>query len=203
MKLLCVSETQSHQLNTLRPSDAYMRGWTNHHWFRYWLVAYPTSSHYLNQCWNIVNWTLGNKLQWNINRNLYISIEENAFENGVWKMAATVPRPQWVNQCWLIHWTLRNKLQWNLNKNAIISIQEVTFPFKKFAKWQPFRSGLKSVNLLISVAANITTNKWISRECRTLNFCIIISTWQELRHQFPDRHFPHQFIHRSLQWSIN
>ena len=22
-------------------------------------------SHYLNQCWNIVNWTLGNKLQWN------------------------------------------------------------------------------------------------------------------------------------------
>ena len=23
-------------------------------------------SHYLNQCWNIVNWTLGNKLQWNL-----------------------------------------------------------------------------------------------------------------------------------------
>ena len=37
--------------------------------------------HYLNQCWNIVNWTLGKKLQWNLNRNLYIFIQENAFEN--------------------------------------------------------------------------------------------------------------------------
>ena len=25
-------------------------------------------SHYLNQCWNIVNWTIVNKLQWNLNR---------------------------------------------------------------------------------------------------------------------------------------
>ena len=35
----------------------------------------------------IVNRTLGNKLQWNINRNLNIFIQENAFENVVWKMA--------------------------------------------------------------------------------------------------------------------
>ena len=27
---------------------------------------------YQNQCWNIVNWTLGNKLQWNLNWNTYI-----------------------------------------------------------------------------------------------------------------------------------
>ena len=32
------------------------------------LVAWPAPSHYLNQCWNIVNWTLRNKLQWNFNR---------------------------------------------------------------------------------------------------------------------------------------
>ena len=30
-----------------------------------WLVAWSVPSHYLNQCWNIVNWTLRNKLQWN------------------------------------------------------------------------------------------------------------------------------------------
>ena len=35
-------------------------------------------SHYLNQCWNIVNWTLENKFQWNVNRNSYIFIQENA-----------------------------------------------------------------------------------------------------------------------------
>ena len=45
-------------------------------------------SHYLNQCWNIVNWTLGNKLQWNLNQNPNIFIQENAFENGVCEMAS-------------------------------------------------------------------------------------------------------------------
>ena len=48
--------------------------------------------------WVIINWTLRNKFQlitwylitswWNLNRNSYIFIEENAFENVVWKMGA-------------------------------------------------------------------------------------------------------------------
>ena len=42
-------------------------------------------THSLNQCWNIVDWTLGNKLQWNFNRNSYIFIQENPFETVVWK----------------------------------------------------------------------------------------------------------------------
>ena len=33
----------------------------------------------------IVNWTLANKLQWKFNRNSHICIQENAFENVVWK----------------------------------------------------------------------------------------------------------------------
>ena len=53
--------------NSLRPSDPYMHWWTNHHWFRWWLVAWLTPTHYLNQCWNIVNWTLWNKIKWNLN----------------------------------------------------------------------------------------------------------------------------------------
>ena len=53
-------------------------------------------SHYLNQCWNIVNWTPWNKHQWNVNRNSYIFIQENPFENVVWKMAAILSRPQCV-----------------------------------------------------------------------------------------------------------
>ena len=84
-------------VNSLRPSDACLRQWTNHHWFRQWLVAWPAPSRYLNQCWNIVNWTIGNKFQWNMNRNSYIFIQENAFENVVWKMAAILSRPQCVN----------------------------------------------------------------------------------------------------------
>ena len=37
------------------------------------------------------------KMPWNINCNLYILIQENAFENVVWKMAAILSRPQYVN----------------------------------------------------------------------------------------------------------
>ena len=54
-------------------------------------------SNYLNQCRNIVDWILGNKHQWNLTRKLCICIQENAFENVVWKMAAILSRPQCVN----------------------------------------------------------------------------------------------------------
>ena len=37
-------------------------------------------SHYLNQCWLIVNWTPGNKFQWKSNWNSIIVIQGNAFE---------------------------------------------------------------------------------------------------------------------------
>ena len=57
----------------------------------------PLYSHYLNQCWNIVNWDPGNKLQWNINQNSWIFIKENPSQNVVWKMAAILSRPQCVN----------------------------------------------------------------------------------------------------------
>ena len=46
--------------------------------------------------WNIVNWTLGNKGQWNLNRNSCIFIQENAFKNGVRKKAAILSRPECV-----------------------------------------------------------------------------------------------------------
>ena len=40
----------------------------SHHWFTQWLVACAASSHYLKQCWTIVNWTMGNKFQWHFNQ---------------------------------------------------------------------------------------------------------------------------------------
>ena len=38
------------------------------------------------------NWALGNKLQWNLSRNLHIFIQENAFENVARKLAAILSR---------------------------------------------------------------------------------------------------------------
>ena len=84
-------------VNSLRPSDAYMCQQSSHHWFRLWLVAWSAPSHYLNQCWNIVNWTIGNQLQWNFYLNSNIFIHENAFESVVCEMAVFLSRPQCVN----------------------------------------------------------------------------------------------------------
>ena len=82
-------------LTSLRPSDAYI--WViklGHHWFRWWLVAWPAPSHYLKQYWNNVNWTTRNKFQWNFNQNTTIFIKENAFENVVCKVSTIFTRPQ-------------------------------------------------------------------------------------------------------------
>ena len=57
-----------------------------------------SASHYLNQWWNIVNWTLRNKFQWNFNQNLNIFVQEYAFEDIVCKMVDILSRPQWVNR---------------------------------------------------------------------------------------------------------
>ena len=54
-------------------------------------------SHCLNQCWNFVHWTLKNKLQWNLNRNSNIFIEENTRENVICEMSAILSRSQCVN----------------------------------------------------------------------------------------------------------
>ena len=47
-----------------------------------------------------------NKLQWNLNRNTYIFIQENTFENVIWKTTAILSRPECVNV------TLYSKLPW-------------------------------------------------------------------------------------------
>ena len=57
-------------------------------------------SHYLNQCCNIVNRILRNKLQWNFNRNSNVFIQENALENVVCEMAFILSRPQCVKERW-------------------------------------------------------------------------------------------------------
>ena len=43
----------------------------------YFIQRWQFKSH-----WDILNWILRNKLQWNFNQNSYISIKENALQNG-------------------------------------------------------------------------------------------------------------------------
>ena len=75
---ICSRDKYSHPtvylpgVNQLTPPPScriyiYARQWIESAWFRYWLDAYSAPSHYLKQCWVIVNWTLMNKPQWNFN----------------------------------------------------------------------------------------------------------------------------------------
>ena len=50
---------------SLRLSEAIWNQSLGNHWFRLWLVTCSQQSHYLNQCWFVLNWTVRNKIQWN------------------------------------------------------------------------------------------------------------------------------------------
>ena len=52
------------------------------------------SSHFLNQCWRIVNWNMGNIPQWNLDENTIIFIQQNTFENVLCNIVAISLRPQ-------------------------------------------------------------------------------------------------------------
>ena len=62
------------------------------------VIAVP--SHYLNQCWLIVNWTPENSFHWNINQSKTNSIQENVLEDVVWKTAVILFLPQRVKSLW-------------------------------------------------------------------------------------------------------
>ena len=63
-------------------------------------VACSVPSHYLNQCWNIVNSNLRNKFQWNLKWSSYIFFQELALENVFCEMGEILPQPQCVNSMW-------------------------------------------------------------------------------------------------------
>ena len=56
-----------------------------HHWFKWWLVVCLATTHYLNHWWFIVNWTLSNIFQRNFMWNSKVFIQENAYENAIYK----------------------------------------------------------------------------------------------------------------------
>ena len=78
--------------------------------------------------WDIVNGTIRNKLQWNFDRN--IIIQENTFENVVWKISAILSRPQYVNKTdgYQGSALLNTLMKWlQFEKNAAIIIGTITW----------------------------------------------------------------------------
>ena len=61
------------------------------HWHRQWLAACSAPSHYLNQCWFELKWTLRK-----FESNTWHFIHENALDNVVCEMVAILSRRRWV-----------------------------------------------------------------------------------------------------------
>ena len=84
------------------------------------LLPWWVTHYYLNQCWNIVDLVLRNKIQWNDNCNLFIFIQENAFEYVVCEMAAILSQPQYVN----LYVTETGSIPWLLRARALIQYKD-------------------------------------------------------------------------------
>ena len=84
-------------------------------------------ANYLNQCWNIINFTLRHKLRRHVNESFYIFIKENAFENIVCQMAAIVSQPQcvtcWSALCSVVHPFIKFQADiWNLKMSQVNNV---------------------------------------------------------------------------------
>ena len=81
---------------TLTYLPAYMRQWIGSA-----LIKIMAPSHYLNQCWDIVNWTLRNKVQWNFNQNTNIFVSRKCiWKYRVWNGSHFVRQPFCVCFVW-------------------------------------------------------------------------------------------------------
>ena len=85
--------------------------------------AWTPPSHYLNRCWNIVNWTFRNKIQWKLNQNSYIFIKENSFKDVICEMACILSRMWAENRDPYYNWCMCSYTwYWSLVKKIKISL---------------------------------------------------------------------------------
>ena len=134
---------------------------SGHHCFRQWLVTYSAPSHYLNQYWVIVNWTPGNKLQWNFNQIAKVSILEYASENTVCEMAAILSRERWVKQISIV----KIQCSWDLFVDAV-HVCNLTLKWilvKRFTKGKSYWSSYSLSSTAIDTQNNLQSDTSISR----------------------------------------
>ena len=151
----------------------------------------------LNQCWNIVNSKLRNKLQWNKKRNSYIFVQENAFENVVCEMAAILSQPQCVNPahvslaviqmplmipCHVISCLIKGNMSCSLlfaeyEKNKLPH----DFPSKEYVEQAEKACHITAVNINISTQSSVDQQYDITRKnkqsSRWLVYWMVRNSW--------------------------
>ena len=151
--------------DSLRLNVAYIcESKLGHHWFKQWLNTCSLPSHYLNQCWIIVKWTLANKFQWNLSQNTTFFIQENLIENVVCKVASILSQPLCV--CL----DLCCNLPWFVNQNREIWPQQ---KFRHAKSLLPL-----SWHAQIFIIKTSTRQSWHETEiCKNFYFDLSILYW--------------------------
>ena len=152
----------------------------SHHWFRSWLVSCLIPSHYLNKCWLIVDWTLRNKLQWNMNQNTNIFLQGNAFKNVTCKLAAIMSRPQCIN-CSLITADFidcHHIVHLVLESKSMISGHNVLCWCRIQTKWPRFRGMLCTPDIWSN-----SLSEWLSIRSWLAGFRLVFQICRKLPKQ--------------------
>ena len=147
-------------------------------------------SHYLNQCWNIVNWTIRNKLQW-----ILIEIHTLSFKKLPLKLASAKWRPFCLGlnvlmgpycvlanidqvTAWLHQW----------NENVILTeflslVASCVFHHFRCAQWGKFRQG-DEISVPVEIFVTGWTGSWQNHNFRLIQ-------WQKFR---PHYHYTYVFF---------
>ena len=126
--------------------------WTGSSLVQVMVVTCSVPSHYMNQCWIIVNWTCRNNLQWNSNGNTKLFIDENAFESVVCEMAACMSRGRWVKKTLRLLPTIlpqRLLVASKLSGKWRSKIFKFDWHIAADTKWPPFSRQHFHINILV------------------------------------------------------
>ena len=78
-----------------KPTASWFRNFSAVH--AHGLILTTAPSHYLNQCWNIVNWIPRSKFQWKLPWNSYIFIQEKSYWKFRLQKGGISSRPHCLN----------------------------------------------------------------------------------------------------------
>ena len=114
-------------------------------------MAWSAPNHYLNKSWNIINWTIRNKIKWNLYRYSYVFLQENAFKNVAWKTATALSRPRYINSKPVLVHTMDWRQTIILLKDGLVFYRHVCtseLGNSLFRKWLAIRTMVSQTNYM-------------------------------------------------------
>ena len=143
-----------------------------HIWFRYWLVAWSAPSHCLNQCWNIVNWTLGNT-QMHLKMSPAKSRPSLLDLSALTAAVATDSFDPVVHYVKVTHWPSDNVFTHPLVPECPKKYQ-ITFHRKQLAFYVAYSDKTINLNLFLHHEPNGSTKGKLSNRNQETNICLYL-----------------------------